>query len=140
MQLVDFLGEWQFDREIDDRMLLGVGIGKGQARFALSGAVVAYDETSKMAFAGAPPFKGTRRYLWQADDRGVAVLFADGRDFHRLDLVAGTATAAHWCDPDQYDVTYDFSDWPRWSSRWQVRGPRKDYTMETRYQRKTGTP
>lgn len=139
MQLADFLGDWHFDREIDDKTLLGIGIVQGQARFSPTGDVVAYDETSEMTFAASPPFKGTRRYLWKADSEGVAVMFADGRDFHRLDLSAGTTSAAHWCDPDQYDVIYDFSDWPRWSSRWKVRGPRKDYVMETRYRRLTET-
>jgi hypothetical protein len=73
-----------------------------------------------------------RVYLWRASGAGIEVLFDDGRPFHRID---DSAEAAHWCDPDQYDVTYEFGRWPKWSSRWRVLGPRKDYVMVSNYSR-----
>jgi hypothetical protein len=60
------------------------------------------------------------------------VYFADGTFFHRFAL-SPQPEAAHFCAPDQYDVTYNFTDWPHWSSTWRVKGPRKDYTMQSRY-------
>ena len=135
MQATDFLGVWRFHRDIQDNTLLGAGIGQGEARFVLAGDTITYDETSEIAFAASPPLKGTRRYLWKPDACGVEIKFADGRPFHRLGLGSATATATHWCDPDQYDVVYDFSRWPNWTSRWHVKGPRKDYVMRTSYRR-----
>ncbi|MCE8467683.1 DUF6314 family protein, partial [Rhodovulum sulfidophilum] len=56
----------------------------------------------------------------------------DGRFFH---LIAPGARpeARHDCAPDLYRVRYDFSAWPCWSSFWEVRGPRKNYAMESSY-------
>jgi hypothetical protein len=61
------------------------------------------------------------------------VLFADGRPFHAFDPGAARPEAAHDCPPDLYRVRYDFSDWPDWQAAWEVRGPRKDYRMVSRY-------
>jgi hypothetical protein len=77
-------------------------------------------------------FLGERRYLWALD---LSVLFEDGRFFHKVPPLGGAT--AHWCDPDQYDGMYDFSDWPEFAVTWHVRGPRKDYRMETQYRRLT---
>jgi hypothetical protein len=71
-----------------------------------------------------------RRYLWSAD---LSVWFEDGRFFHNVPPHGGPT--AHWCDPDQYDGQYDFADWPAFRVTWRVRGPRKDYRMETLYRR-----
>ncbi|MFW2542610.1 DUF6314 family protein [Primorskyibacter sp. 2E107] len=131
----DFEGAWTYAREIDDATGLGAGAGQGTARFIRQDGALRYDEEGQIAFATTPPMKGSRRYLWRETPAGAAVFFEDGRAFHDVDLRQGSPAAAHWCDPDQYDVTYDFSDWPRWSSLWRVKGPRKDYTMRTTYHR-----
>jgi len=39
----------------------------------------------------------------------------------------------HLCGQDLYHVAYDFRDWPRWSARWEVAGPRKDYVSTSTY-------
>ena len=31
------------------------------------------------------------------------------------------------------DVAYDFKDWPQWSIKWCVRGPRKNYKIHSKY-------
>ena len=59
--------------------------------------------------------------------------YADGRPFHEFD--PARPRAAHWCDPDDYRVRYDFTRWPLWRAEWEVRGPRKDYLMMTDYRR-----
>lgn len=90
-----------------------------------------YRESVKIKIASGQVFSGSRVYLWHPREDGFEVMFEDGRPFHRISFVA--PDARHWCDPDQYDVRYDFADWPIWSSRWVVKGPRKDYAMTTRY-------
>ena len=75
-------------------------------------------------------FRAERRYLWGPD---LTVCFEDGRFFHQVPPEGGQA--AHWCDPDQYEVSYDFRAWPDWQTRWRVVGPRKDYAMVSWYRK-----
>jgi hypothetical protein len=49
-----------------------------------------------------------RRYLW---DEKLNIYFEDGRFLHQVPVLGGVA--AHCCDPDQYDASYDFTDWPK---------------------------
>ncbi|MEO0937043.1 MAG: DUF6314 family protein [Pseudomonadota bacterium] len=127
--LADFTGPWQLARTIAHADGLTAAL-TGTATFTPEGRGLAYAETGALSIAGAPPFEATQRYTW---DERLGVHFADGRFFHTVPAQGGPAS--HWCDPDQYDGVYDFSDWPRWTLRWQVRGPRKDYTSDTTYWR-----
>jgi hypothetical protein len=49
------------------------------------------------------------------------------------------AKGSHWCSPDTYEVRYEFyfkgADIERWKIEYKVKGPKKDYTMETWYMR-----
>ena len=58
-----------------------------------------------------------RRYLW---DEKLNIYFEDGRFLYQVHALG--EVAAHWCDPDRYDASYDFTDWPKWSCTWRVRG------------------
>ena len=72
-------------------------------------------------------------YLWRP---GPEVRFADGRLFHEVGPGRRPA-AAHPCGADRYAVSYAFAGLPegRWSARWRVRGPRKNYEMRSAYAR-----
>lgn len=130
-ELWDFEGVWQVARSIDDARSGQQGGFDGTARFERDGEGLHYLEQGVMELGGTK-FQAERRYLWRTDDAGIAVFFDDGRPFHTIN---DTSTAAHWCDPDQYDVTYDFDSWPVWTAQWRVQGPRKDYVMVTTYRR-----
>ncbi|MEO1138615.1 MAG: DUF6314 family protein [Pseudomonadota bacterium] len=126
-----FEGTWRLSREI---WPAGAPQAQfvGEARFAPGQGGLVYSEEGLLTLDGQQPVRAERTYLWrQNDEQSVAVFFADGRAFHTF----GTEQLAdrHWCDPDTYDVRYDFSDWPRWSTSWRVSGPRKDYRMISRY-------
>ena len=140
-----FAGGWHIARRIEDARGPD-GSFAGQALFTPDAAGLTYTETGILRL-GDTAFQADRRYLWRPDPppeavpdtaapapARIAVLFADGRPFHSFDL-GPTASAHHGCDPDSYAVTYDFTDWPCWTSRWQVTGPRKDYVMTTQYRR-----
>lgn len=134
--LDDFAGRWTIVRRVEDALTGEVISGEGGVAFrpAPEGGLI-YDEELWLALPGRPALRGTRRYLWQAAEGGIAVAFADGRPFHRIGLGADRAEDRHDCAPDLYHVRYDFSAWPTWSARWQVRGPRKDYVSVTEYRR-----
>ena len=130
--LADFAGLWRLERRIEDR-LGQPGRFSGVARFSRDGDGLRLTEEGRLDL-GTASFKATRVYLWQADGADIVVRFEDGRDFHRF-TPAGAAESAHWCDPDDYRVTYDFARWPIWTSEWRVTGPRKDYVMRSTYRR-----
>lgn len=127
--LSDFEGAWLFDRTIrhagGDRAVV-----TGRATFTRDAEGLVQEEVGQMSLNGAPPLTATRRYLWRP---GLEVTFEDGRAFHAVPAMGGQAE--HWCAPDAYLVTYDFSAWPDWTATWQATGPRKDYLMVTRYVR-----
>ena len=132
LQLRDFAGLWLVDRQIDDHLgpamrFVGTALLTGDDR------ALAYHEQGQLLVGQGPALVASRHYNWRAEGSDIAVYFDDGRPFHRFDPLAPSATALHICPPDHYEVRYDFTTWPDWSSRWQVRGPRKHYLMVTRY-------
>ena len=113
--LQDFIGEWRIGREI--RPAQGaIAHFEGRAVFTSEGAGLRYVEAGVLSLPGQPPMHAERTYLWQAEGDQIEVSFADGRPFHQFSPDA--PQAAHWCDPDDYRVRYDFSAWPAWRRRW----------------------
>ncbi|MEO0774855.1 MAG: DUF6314 family protein [Pseudomonadota bacterium] len=132
--LQDFIGDWVVTRTIDDR-LGPPGRFEGTANFNPDEGGLHYTETGQLTLGDGPSFSATRTYLWRSAAPLIEVLFPDHRPFHRFDPNAGGAGERHYCDPDIYDVIYEFSDWPHWTTTWTVTGPRKDYTMRTEFNR-----
>ena len=132
-RLEDFAGHWQISRQIDDRRAGAVALFEGNAWFDWASGDLIYAEDGLLQVPGQPPFRATRRYIWRRAKAGIAVFFEDGRPFHTIS--DSRPDAAHWCDPDDYRVTYDFAAWPEWRAVWTVFGPRKDYRMDSVYRK-----
>jgi hypothetical protein len=128
VELEDFIGRWSLQRSITQADGSSARF-EGQAEWQPRAGGALYVETGALVLPGGR-FHAERRYLWEAD---LTVRFEDGRFFHRVPPEGGAT--GHWCDPDQYDVTYDFAQFPLWSCRWRVRGPRKDYLLCSHYSR-----
>lgn len=107
----------------------------GTAQLTGDDSAVIYHEQGQLLTGQGPGLAASRRYNWRLEGSDIAVDFDDGRPFHRFDPMGATASASHDCPPDRYEVRYDFTAWPVWSTRWQVMGPRKDYGMDTTYRR-----
>ena len=133
LSLEDFVGAWQIERNILDKCAQANGRLTGTATFAPSENGLSYFESGLLELPGHTPFQAERRYQWRFIDDEIVVEFQDGRPFHRFD--PGSPSASHWCDPDTYNVKYEFSSWPKWRSIWDVSGPKKDYQMITTYTR-----
>jgi len=132
-----FVGRWYMHRVIDDRLARQEGQMSGSADFAADGPLgLIYDEVGELRLGRGPAMQAKRRYLWQFDAGQVAVRFEDGRAFHSFIPHGVGRGTDHPCGEDFYTVEYDFSGWPAWSAIWKVRGPRKDYTSQTRYLRR----
>ncbi len=137
----DFAGRWSVIRTIADAYGAQAGRFAGEAVLTPEGeSGLVYVEEGVLRMADGPSMTATRTYLWAFDEGGVAVQFADGRAFHRFAPGEAAVEAEHLCAADVYQVTYDFSAWPDWQVRWQVSGPRKDYTMLSRYVRVASSP
>jgi hypothetical protein len=138
-QLSDFEGEWRISRTIDDRRTSLTGALEGTARLQPGGyeGGMIYREEGQLDYGDGNSMEATRIYLWQDHDKGISVHFQDGGDFHVIELDRFMPDAQHYCDPDMYHVSYNFTNWPKtWSSVWRVQGPKKDYRMETIFKRR----
>lgn len=131
----DFSGTWQIARLVSDRRSGQTGRFDGQVALSLCGDGLAYVETGQLRIGSGPAMTATRRYLWRFLNGFVQVSFEDGRPFHSFQAGVSGAGTDHLCGADNYRVTYGFADWPVWTTVWQVAGPRKDYTLESRYWR-----
>lgn len=130
----DFLGRWSLSRAIDDRRAGRPGTFVGTAEFTADGPGAAnYVEEGQLMVPGLVAMKASRRYRWVFAGAEIEVFFEDGRPFHTIRGDVGAPAAHHDCPPDVYDVTYDFARFPLWRATWEVRGPAKDYTMQTDY-------
>lgn len=130
MKLCDFENvTWSLTRVINDHRQKAVTNFAGTAVIAAG----TYQESGRMTLANGQALQSTRRYLWRDTASGIEVCFQDGSYFHTIPKDAAHGQAAHFCDPDQYDVAYDFSTWPEWTATWTVIGPQKDYKMVSIY-------
>ena len=122
------LGAWALSRVIEDR-LAGVQhtVDGTLLLSAESPTRLRWTETGRWHQEGGDV--DVRRELWlvHVDEAGWWVRFADGRDFHRW--MPGEQVV-HPCAPDTYCGVVAGSP-ERWTVRWDVTGPRKDYTMRT---------
>lgn len=133
--LSDFAGTWLLSRDIDDRRTGRPGRFEGTATLAPDAEGLRYEEEGLLTLGDAPALRATRAYLWRPDGDAIAVLFADGRPFHRFRPEGAARGTDHPCGRDLYRVAYDFSAWPAWSATWTVAGPAKDYVMASRFAR-----
>ena len=131
----DFAGLWQVERIITDRLSGQAGRFSGQAMFARAKNGLDYTEQGLLQMGDGPLLTATRSYRWQFGGPRVAVNFTDGRAFHDFALGVSGPGSDHLCGADLYRVRYDWDHWPLWHVAWDVRGPRKDYLMESRYGR-----
>ncbi|SMY09062.1 DUF6314 family protein [Flavimaricola marinus] len=132
----DFAGDWQIARRIEDRLASAEGRFDGVARLTTDGPDgLRYSESGLLRLAGGPPMQATRTYLWRFEPTRVAVSFDDGRPFHSFVADGAGPGTDHPCGADYYQVAYDLTGWPIWTTVWTVTGPRKNYAMHSRYQR-----
>ncbi|MBU2979558.1 hypothetical protein KO501_15105 [Alteromonas sp. C1M14] len=132
--LNDFVGNWLVTRTIvqnnGDKFQF-----VGNACFTWCKSQLHYQETGQVTGPNGNTLLAERAYIWQQSSRNrFDVLFDDERYFHTFSV--GQPHGEHLCGDDNYVVDYGFQSWPTWSSTWEVKGPRKDYTMHSIYQRR----
>ncbi|HTZ94033.1 MAG TPA: DUF6314 family protein [Streptosporangiaceae bacterium] len=149
-ETIEFLrGDWDVERRITDRRAGQDGVFSGTARFrpaagspaapdsqvSAGAQLLDYTEDGELRF-GSHRGPARRSLIYAGRQDGAAdVRFADGREFYRLDLRAGTWQADHPCRADRYHVTVTRHGADSFTETWQVVGPDKDYELETTYRR-----
>ncbi|MFS0698763.1 DUF6314 family protein [Cellulomonas sp. 179-A 4D5 NHS] len=151
------LGTWDVERELVDRRAQVVGTFRGTAVFqeltrtaatggpaehgsGVSGdapgrAVVEHAERGELTWGGVTGPAGRTLHVVPRADGSARVTFADGREFHDLDLRTGRWSALHPCVADAYAGTFTVVSPDEWHVRWDVTGPAKDHTLTTTYRR-----
>ncbi len=128
--LEDFVGRWRFRRRIEGRSGAPGRLFDGIARFSPVPGGLAYEESGE-----AWPERRATRLTWHAVADGAELRFADGSDFHHLDLTHPVATAWHESDGRRHELSYNFTRWPEWRTIWRLRDAASDTTMITDYRR-----
>lgn len=139
-----FLGEWTFVREIP-----GYASVRGEARVIATGDDAArYEETAVVSLVQGGTLRATQCYLYRRLARpvnGFEVFFCGageetGEFFERLEFQERPdggleARARFLCAADVYESVFVVEAEGRLLVEHRVRGPRKDYRVETVYSR-----
>ncbi|GAA4685798.1 DUF6314 family protein [Frondihabitans cladoniiphilus] len=129
----DLLGEWRFERTVDDRREARRMPVHGVATFTLvSPSRIEWRESGVLESPSGPLPVEQTRHVVRGDGGEWRVLFADGRDFHPW---AVDAELVHDCAPDVYRGHVHPTLSGSWILEWTSTGPAKDYTSTTTYSR-----
>ncbi|HYM71433.1 MAG TPA: DUF6314 family protein [Stellaceae bacterium] len=136
--LKSLVGVWSLNRSVDNGASM-----TGTATIAHQrDGQFQYCERGLLRLADGQTVESHRRYIFEELPDGFRVLFADSppRLFHRIILdktgpnLAGSGS--HVCIEDRYDSRYQFRCDGTFVVEHVVRGPRKHYTISTRYLRR----
>ena len=128
-------GKWALARAIP-----GIGAVTGFATFRqLRPDLLLYREEARLELASGQAHDTHREYHYLLEDNQIRVCFVEppefGRTMHTLRLDGDEATDEHLCDQDLYTGRYRFEGPDRFTVEMRVRGPKKDYSMHTTYDR-----
>ena len=137
-------GVWRLSREFAP----GLGTMTGTARFRpVRDGVLHYREDGRVAFEGGHTGDAFREYHYVLDPDGtIRVCFVEpdtfGRTLHALRLDAAVTAVAeavdtHLCGADTYVGRYAFALPGRFTVDMDVRGPAKDYSTHTVFERES---
>ena len=132
-------GEWKISRTIEN-----IGTFRGAAKFeVIEPATLSYREDGQLELNSGLSRPAFREYYYQLAEDRILVSFADASPGARpfLSLFPQVYTADIWardvhcCGPDQYECTYRFVSQDRFTTRINVEGKAKRYSLFTVYSR-----
>lgn len=130
-------GGWTVERTLWDRGSGTRGTFTGVARYSeMPDGGLQYREDGTLTW-GSHRGPASREYLLKPADSPDAMdmLFRDGRPFHRFSFNPDAAQDRHWCDPDDYAVSYRWLGPDSFAYSWDVHGPAKDLLLESTLRR-----
>ncbi|GAA4006023.1 hypothetical protein GCM10022247_29700 [Allokutzneria multivorans] len=128
-------GKWALARAIP-----GTGSVTGTAEFRpLRPDLLLYREEGRLELGTGQHHDVSREYHYLLEHDRIRVCFVEppefGRTMHTLRLDGAEASDEHLCDQDLYTGHYRFDGPDRFTVDMRVRGPKKDYSMHTTYDR-----
>jgi len=130
LKLTDFAGRWRFRRRLEGLGDVPGNLFDGVAVFSPVAGGLFYTESGEVQLHGRET-----RLLWREEAQGASLCFADGSDFHPLDLHGRVANAWHEGAGASHEMAYNFTHWPEWRLIWRLRNAGADTTMITDYRR-----
>lgn len=133
------VGEWRLKRSI-----LPSGRFEGTARFdRVDASTLRYREEGVLSLPDTADILGTREYIYRLEGDSLCAYFPEDppRLFHCFALTSDPSHAAvvgdatHQCNTDLYSSHYVFRPDGTFRITHQVKGDRKDYVLETEYER-----
>lgn len=152
-------GTWKLHRRLTSELPgFPSGTFTGTATFrphtAFNNSSFLYHETGELVTDTGLTLRANRKYIYRyspADDKISAWFIKepheDGQEdvdylFHEMEFEVlenrWIAKGDHLCDMDMYWVFYDFrlaDGMNKWGLRYKVKGPQKDYSSDTAYER-----
>lgn len=136
--LQQLVGEWELSREMP-----GESKAFGTASFTPNVDSLLYHED--VVFCDADlQLVAYQKYEYRLGKSGIDIYFVlgenAGKRFMSLHIENGTsgmrARDLHVCKDDEYTGIFEFRNPDCFVTRYDVKGPRKDYTIRTEYRRK----
>lgn len=89
-------------------------------------------------FIGATTHKIHQEYLFRLEDDKIVLFFHEKppRLFLKLEFNHHCATGTHLCKCDLYQAFFDFTDKNHFTTKYIVKGPKKNYSIETKYEKR----
>lgn len=136
-------GDWLLKR-----FIRGKGKMEGTAHFKITNnnhSLLHYSEEGKFTTVAGISLHATREYFYSYNKNIISVFFVEnnqvGELFHTLEFKQKKldfplkANALHLCCNDLYSATYEFINYDQFNLSYVVKGPHKNYMMNTLYQR-----
>lgn len=129
--LPSLTGKWRIERRISN--------GSRAQGVAVITAAGGYTESVTTLLANGQSIDGVRSYSIVQTVNQLELYFADGPDtgklFQRFNTDKPAVTSTHHCKADTYVSTLSWRGDGTFTLAHQVRGPAKEYTIETVYTR-----
>ena len=137
-------GDWQFSREIHgsyEAKLEGTASfqheeGDDEKRKYL------YTENAQVQMADGSEYASKQSYIYQLKDDGIDVFKQEEGKWklmHQLQFSSSEKTCVashvHQCGQDQYAATYSIKSEDEFELSYQIKGPKKDYSIVSVYSR-----
>lgn len=127
-------GTWNLSREIEN-----FGRAAGTATFVYTELnSIHYREDIKVEPFTTDSYKAFREYFYKYDkeEDKIIMYFKDLKLFSELEIYGEKNLAGeHLCGLDNYNVLFDFLSQDKFITSYYVKGPKKDYKIETTYVR-----
>jgi hypothetical protein len=132
---LDLPGKWSLHRDIP-----GYGQIKGQVEFSeLTENRLVYHEEGSLSLETGQTLSTSRSYIYELVDDKIIILYNDptrqGDVLHELVFIsqedAFVSRHCHTCALDTYDLIFRFGVNRNIEMFYQIKGPKKDYTLQS---------